>query len=270
MQINLNPSVNYCNHRYQSNIYFGRQKGYATKFRDLVEKSYNTQMKSFLNNSVIIDIPQMSNNTKLVRDIYPITEPHWILVRPQNKALSLVEIEDDKSLISDIEKIKTFLKSTYPEQDVVFFEHGSGTIMQNGEKFIQSAGKSVMFAHAHFCVLPKNVKGAYSKILEETKNILSQNNWGNIDAVTYKSSEILPNFKNIAKLNKIKKEEFPPYILISYIDNKTGMEESTVLLEPVGAKTPSQLLRKVVSEQVNDSKDDLTWDWRMYLAQLKK
>ncbi len=270
MQVNLNPSINYCNYKCQNNTCFGMQKRQATKFRELVEKSYDAQIKSFLNNSVIIDIPQLSNNTKLVKDIYPITEPHWILVRPQNKTLSLVEIDDDESLISDIEKIKAFLRNTYPEQDVVFFEHGSGTITQNGEKFIQSAGKSVMFIHTHFCVLPKNVKGVYSKILEETKNILSKYNWENIDAITYKSSGILPDFNNIAKLNKIKKEEFPPYILVSYIDNKTGKEESTVLLESVGAKTPSQLLRKVVSAQVNDSKDDLTWDWRMYLAQLKK
>ena len=159
------------------------------KFRELVEKSYDAQIKSFLNNSVIIDIPQLSNNTKLVKDIYPITEPHWILVRPQNKALSLVEIDDDESLISDIEKIKTFLRNTYPEQDVVFFEHGSGTITQNGEKFIQSAGKSVMFVHTHFCVLPKNVKGVYSKILEETKNIFNELRLmvKNIDAEAIKS-----------------------------------------------------------------------------------
>ena len=127
-----------------------------------------------------------------------------------------------------------------------------------------------MFAHAHFCVLPKGIKGIYPQILKDTKEILLGNNWNKIDTIGYKSSKLLPDFENIAEQNKIKKENFPPYILISYMDNETGKEESTILLEPLGARTPSQLLRKVVAGQVNDSKDDSTWDWRMYLAQLKK
>ena len=199
MQVNLNPNINYCNYKCQNNTCFGMQKRQATKFRELVEKSYDAQIKSFLNNCVIIDIPQLSNNTKLVKDIYPITEPHWILVRPQNKALSLVEIDDDESLISDIEKIKTFLRNTYPEQDVVFFEHGSGTITQNGEKFIQSAGKSVMFLHTHFCVLPKNVKGVYSIILEEVISSKSRKHPWECKQISKgeKSMDLIMSFKSL-------------------------------------------------------------------------
>ena len=267
---NININYNIFNNKYQYNTSFGNQKRDTISSNDSVKTSYESQMRSFLDNSIIIDIPQVSDDTKIVKDIYPITNPHWILVRLKDKILSLAEIDKDNSFISDLENIKTYLKNTYPEQDVVFFEHGSGTISQNGEKFVKSAGKSVMFAHAHFCVLPKGVKGIYPQILKDTKEILLRNNWNKIDTIGYKSSKLLPDFENIAKQHKIKKENFPPYILISYIDNETGKEESTILLEPLGAKTPSQLLRKVVAGQVNDSKDDSTWDWRMYLAQLKK
>ena len=55
MQVSLNPSINYYNYRSQSNTCFGMYKRQATKFRELVEKSYDAKRA--------LDIVNMAENS---------------------------------------------------------------------------------------------------------------------------------------------------------------------------------------------------------------
>ena len=105
---NININYNIFNNKYQYNTSFGNQKRDTISSNYSVKTSYESQMRSFLDNSIIIDIPQVSDDTKIVKDIYPITNPHLILVHPKDKILSLAEIDKDNSFISDLENIKTY------------------------------------------------------------------------------------------------------------------------------------------------------------------
>ena len=247
-----------------------------------VTKSLKVQVKEFLPDkikihkevfdidSTVVNIPNLSKNSIVSKDLMPIMYPHLLIHRPYDEIYSLAEIAHMEDFISDFNAVKNILRKMYMNNDILFFEHGSASKTNNSNK-IKSAGKSVTFAHGHFCVLPENVNNIFNNLVEETKRVLTENYWTDFDKNIILGKRFMPEYNKVNEY-KIKHNYFPPYLSISYL-SKSGAEESIIFLEDSSisgkqAKTPSQLLRKLGSKYAFNTDKETNWNYKILLSKL--
>ena len=250
-----------------------------------VTKSLKLQVKEFLPdtikihkevfgiNNTVLNIPNLSKNSIVSKDIMPVMYPHLLIHRPYDEIYSLAEIAQREDFISDFNAVKNILNKMYINRDILFFEHGSASKTNKSDK-IKSAGKSVTFAHGHFCVLPDNVNSIFDNLVEETKKILIENHWTNLDRNIIHGKTFMPEYDKINEY-KIKQGYFPPYLAISYLNKAAGGGQSIIFLEDdlingKHAKTPSQLLRKLGSKYAFNSDKETNWNYKILLSKLYK
>lgn len=238
-----------------------------------VSKSLRTQVKEFIPDTIkvhkeifgidktVVNVPNVSPNSMVTKDIMPVTYPHLLLFRPYDNIYSLAEVANKSDFKNDFETTLNLLNKMYPKQDILFFEHGSGSSSYNSQ-IPKSAGKSVTFAHGHFCVMPEHVNNIYSNIVEDTKNILGKNNWKNIDENSIAGSDLIPQYKKLHQ----QRADYPPYLAMSYLNGRNNERQSLILLqENKQATTPSQLLRTIASKFAHNSDDATNWNYKTLL-----
>lgn len=242
-----------------------------------VTKSVKTQIKEFFPdtakvhkeifdiNKTIVNIPNLSTNSVVTKDIMPVTYPHLLIFRPNDNVFALTEVVHREDFVSDFHATIALLKRMYPKQDILFFEHGSGSLKTGCNQTPKTAGKSVTFAHGHFCVMPQEKSNIFPDLVAETKKILSNNHWTNIDDNCISTSSILDGYKIIAK-KKEQTKGYSPYLAISYFDHQKKKEESLILLQDNdNAATPSQLLRLLANKFAFNDQNEVNWNYKKLL-----
>ena len=274
-----NKKLRFCN-----NVSFGgRTKAIKIAWLESlpnVTKSVKTQIKEFLPDTekvhkkifgiskTIVEVPNLSSNSAVTKDIMPVTYPHLLLFRPNDNIYALTEVVNKQDFISDYNATIDFLKKMYPQQDILFFEHGSGSLKYNDANKPKAAGKSVTFAHGHFCVMPLKSSNIFSDLVKEVKNILSYNNWSNIDDNSIKTLSISDGYKKLINDENIG-NSYPPYLAMSYFDHIANKEKSLIILQDNDkATTPSQLLRMLANKFAFNDNNEANWNYKKLLIKV--
>jgi len=227
------------------------------------KKFYNRFYNSYSN---LVKIPGLSEESVIIKDIFPISYPHLLFCHTKKMIYSLSEKISDKKFLQDFNIFKNLLKKIYPDRDIIFFEHGSGNATINGIKQKTSAGKSIVFAHGHFCIMPENMHSKFTTILNKSKNILEKNGWEKLHKNIITGNNLLPDFLSAFEKIGIKSsKDYPPYLLLSEYSPLTKKERSALILQEranTNIKTPSQLYRTLISTEIEGVDNIKNWDWK--------
>jgi hypothetical protein len=267
----LNYSANYkrcTNKGFSKNPIFIGKNNYVPEIESLLSESRMFYKTIYNRPDSIVKIPQMSPSSIIIEDSLPICSPHLLLMYNDKFMYSLAEKYNNVLFHNDFKTIFNTLTQLYPEQNIIFFEHGSGNKNINGQNKKVNAGKSVTVAHGHFCVMPTSPQSFFDVIFSQTKDILSENNWKNITKVPIIDNESVPDsytiFKDFTDKNYQNK---PPYIVICEYDSKNNHSKTAIFIQQnIEAQTPSQCLRKIIAESVLKERNPLYWDWKKFFS----
>lgn len=269
---NCNAVYNRCCYKTYSSMpaFKGATVKRIPELDELLKESEMFYKEIYKRPNSIVNMPNMSSSSVIIEDSLPLATPHLLLFYNDKFSSSLAERYNSQIFHNDFRTIFSTLKKLYPEQNIIFFEHGSGNKNINGQNQKINAGKSVTAAHGHFCVLQKNSPSFFDEIMSKTKPILSDNNWSNLENIPVIKNESIPNTYAIYNIfNDTNCQEYPPYLTISEFDAKNNRSKSaTFIQQNAGARTPSQCLRKVFSEVVLKEKNPLFWDWKRFFGEV--
>ena len=165
---NLYPNYNIS---FQSN-----KTRFIPELTNFVDESVSAYRNFYKRPTSIVDMPLMSRDALVMQDILPIGSPHLLLLYKDKLIYSLAEKYETLTFKKDFNNIFVLLKNLYPNQNIIFFEHGSGNAKINGLNSLVNAGKSVKIAHGHFCVMPEGKESSFDPLLSHTQQILEENN----------------------------------------------------------------------------------------------
>lgn len=181
----------------------------------------------------------------VIPDDSPITEHHLLLVS-KNHAYSWASLDDKSagSLVSIRNRMSDYLLRKYPQNDVFFFEHGSG-VMEDGRPI--HCGACGSHVHTHIHVIP----------LEKRK--IS-------DLVNYVSARISKTLNmqpTDLDLDQIPEKSNDPYLYVASNTSKAFLFPTNI--ENACLTVPSQYIRSLIGDYLGLSPSE--WDYRVMFEQ---
>ncbi|MEW5819807.1 MAG: hypothetical protein AB1782_06420 [Cyanobacteriota bacterium] len=221
--------------------------------------------KLFFNTPSKVNIPGVSDKFMVYHNIYTVGDVNLLLVPKDTGCRSLYQTEQkyNEELHKSMNSLITFLKKMYPDRNIYFAEHGSGSVKGNKQ---DKNGRSVEIAHGHFIIAPEAKEPSLNTFITALNSKLKQCNWQNIDKKSMKYEGLIPDkdvFKAISDKLGIKFKSEPPYLLIGKVDKSSKKQEGFMILKTSESdKTPSQLIRIVMAELFYGSDSPEFWDWK--------
>ncbi|OGI21616.1 MAG: hypothetical protein A2287_08635 [Candidatus Melainabacteria bacterium RIFOXYA12_FULL_32_12] len=217
-----------------------------------------------------VEIPGVTRDFNVGLDIYMIGDLHLLIV-PKKKCCSLYQstkITENQALQSSIKAIIKNLQRAYPNRNIYFVEHGSGFL--NKKKTTCGTSLSVIQAHGHFFVPPFDKQPNFQEVEKKVNQALKDVGWKDLSKRSVKNKSLIPPCyerifnKTSNRLGQKVSYDYP-YLHVGMV-KPSGEEVSRIYIKKSPEEqTPSQLMRKIMSDLFYGEKPEVWWDWKKAL-----
>lgn len=196
-----------------------------------------------------LNIPGVPNSWIALQDVVPIAEMGaHILILPRVHRISLATVDDQQEIVAARDAAVNGIRKFFPNHPIFFFEHGPGFI--EGEE-VACGGCHLDHGHGHIQVMPTGT--TLEPIQKRMESILAASRWENPQGRAMASDKMFTDISGAVGIS--------PYLHIGMI-TEAGIQSYTYVQRSLAETVESQLLRRVVAEEVYKQSERSYWHWR--------